>query len=227
MSVGSFCHGRAVWIVPSSSLLIAMLNGIGAFGFDPVFIKCGRVSSHERAVDLDLILFAVGFPIPVAAVIVSYTLIYIYIKKHLKIQKKNLINFRTTSLISSEISSTLSRPKQSVASEVKMAVTNPRRKQINEQQIEITKNLFVVVCVFFICFAPNGFSLLVDKPSPIGEVIKWYFELLVFANCAINFFIYASRHPDFKVVLGHLMRCSYSKIPQPSRLLIFLLSRNR
>ena len=114
-----------------------------------------------------------------------------------------------------------------VASRADPAVTRPnsRMQKISHQQIQITKNLFLVVCTFFICFVPLAFVVLIGKPTPIVNDIAWCLQLLGFANSAINFFIYASKHPDFKIVLGHMMRCTYSKIPQPSKLLKFLLSK--
>ena len=194
-----------VWIIPSGSLLIALLNGIGAFGFDSVYIKCGKVSNHERAGDLDLILFAVGFPIPSVAIFVSYTWVYLFINKHFKTQKQHLITLRATSPGGYGNSSALSETQESVASESEITIANPRIKKISLQQIQITKNLFLVVCAFFICFVPISLIFVVGKPSPTVNDITWYFELLVFTNSAINFFIYASKHPDFKIVLGHMI----------------------
>ena len=213
-----------IWILPGGTGFISLVNGVGAVGFDPVYEECGIVHTNERATDLDLIMFAVGFPIPFAAVVVSYTWIYIYIKRHFKTQKQHLINLRATSFVDSRTSNSLSRTQESMVSGVKINVSNPRMQEITVQQFQITKNLFLVVCAFFICYVPPSITLLLGKSSPTVENITWYLELLAFANSAINFFIYASKHPDFKITLGHMMRCSYSQIPQPSKLLKFLLS---
>ena len=215
------------WIVPSGSFLIALICGFGAVGFDPVKKECGTIDSHERAAYLDLTMFAVFFSFPFVAVIVSYSWIYIHIKKHFKRQKQHLINLRATSPVGSGNSSPLSRP-QVRELEAEITITNPRLSKISRQQIQITKNLFLVVCVFFICFVPINvinFVFFVSDPSPTVNALRQYVGLLGFASSAISFFIYASKHPDFKIVLGHMMRCSYSKIPQPSRLLKFLLSK--
>ena len=171
-------------------------------------------------------MFIVGLPIPYVAIIVSYSWIYIYIKKHFKTQKQHLIN-RTNCPVSPESSIPLSTPQESSGtSEAEITIANPRIKEICRQQIQITKNLSLVVLAFLVCFIPLGFTLLVGNPSPTVNVIERCLELLGIANSAINFFIYASKHPDFKIVLRHMMRCSYSKIPQPSRLLKFLRSKN-
>ena len=96
-----------------------------------------------------------------------------------------------------------------------------KRDQISHQQIEITKNLFAVVCAFFVCFVPY----LVLNPALGSSHVNYYIRILPLANSVVNFVIYARKHPDFKVVLGCMMRCSYNDIPQPSRLLKFLLSK--
>ena len=97
-----------------------------------------------------------------------------------------------------------------------------QKKHISRQQIKITKNLFTVVCGFLLCFLPY-FILIFVKNS---EHILFYTKVISFANCAINFPIYSLRHPDFKVVLGCMIRCSLTEIPQPSKFLKFFLSKN-
>ena len=212
------------WIIPSGSFLMALIWEFGAVGFNPVKKECGIIDSHERAADLNLAMLAVFFPIPFVAVIVSYSWIYMHVKKHFKKQKQNLVNLRAASPAGSGNSSPLFRP-QVCNNEAE----NPRLNEISRQQIQITKNLFLVVCAFFIGFVPINiinFIVLVSDPLPTVNALRQYVILLAFASSALNFFIYASKHPDFKIVLGHMMRCSYSKIPQPSRLLKLLLSKN-
>ena len=96
-----------------------------------------------------------------------------------------------------------------------------KRKKISRQQTEITKNLFIVICAFSACFIPY----FVLSPLLGSSHVIYYIRILPLANSAINFVIYAHKHPDFKVVLGCLMKRSYADIPQPSRLLKFLLAK--
>ena len=50
-------------------------------------------------------------------------------------------------------------------------------------------------------------NLAIPTPAPLC--------LLPLANSALNFVIYARKHPEFKEVLGCMMGCSYADIPQP------------
>ena len=115
----------------------------------------------------------------------------------------------------------VTKPGSNIMDEKPVVPSTVRRESISCQQIEITKNLFIVVCAFFACFVPYFIVNPVLGPSHA----QYYVRMLPIANSAINFLIYARKHPDFKVVLGCMMRCSYADIPQPSRLLKFLLSK--
>ena len=86
--------------------------------------------------------------------------------------------------------------------------------------------MFVVASAFFICSTPFLILDVISYNSVLGTHIKLYFVVLLFANRAVNFFVYACKHPDFKVVLGHMIRCSYEDIPNPSKPLKYLLKKD-
>ena len=244
------------WFIPCSSSTIAVLTGLGAFGYDRSALTCSDLDLRKNG---DLFNFAqamVALPIPLVTIVISYVWIYVYLKKHFRKQKANLavaMNKRSDAIqishkntegrvstgenVTSEQGiinnscdttdepskvSTEARKSGSNTTEETLAMLSTRkREQISCQQIEITKNLFIVICAFFACFVP--FMVL----NPVLETSRTthYMGILPLANSTINFMIYARKHPDFKVVLGCLMKCSYADIPQPTRLLKFLLSK--
>ena len=244
------------WFIPCSSSTIAVLTGLGAFGYDRAGLACSDLDLHKNG---DLFNFAqtmAVLPIPLVMIVISYVWIYVYLKKHFRKQKSNLavaMNKRSEAIqishkntegrvstgenVTSEQGiinnscdtidepskvSTEARKSGSNTTEETLAMPSTRkREQISHQQIEITKNLFIIVCAFFVCFVP--FTVLNPVLGPSRTI--YYMTILPLANSAINFVIYARKHPDFKVVLGCMMRCSYADIPQPSRLLKFLLSK--
>ena len=94
------------------------------------------------------------------------------------------------------------KPRSNTSDETSVA-PSWRIRKISRQQIEVTKNLFIVVCAFLACFVPY----FVLNPILGSNHAIYYIRILPLANSAINFVIYARKHPDFKLVLGCMMRC--------------------
>ena len=93
-------------------------------------------------------------------------------------------------------------------------------RRIDRQQLEITKNLFIVVCVYVLCvFAVGVCTLLPDVPN--GALI--YAQIPIVANAIVNPLIYLRKHPHFRVTLMAMLKCRYRDIPQPSEILLFFL----
>ena len=158
----------------------------------------------------------------------SYILIYIHVRKHFQSQQQtlHLASNISRDVITNEIGQrSISRDKIGDSYPVSTR-SGSRKETLSRQQIQITKNLSWVVCAFFACFLPY-FILEALPPHTFVDHIIFYVRLSPQANSAINFFIYANKHPDFKIVLGHMMKRSYGDIPQPSRFLkLFLKKEN-
>ena len=206
------------WTMSGGVILIFLMTGNGAVGYDKTDTTCSDIDSHEKADIFSYGQLGLGWPIPITAIIVSYVWIYIYLKRHFKMQKQTMFDQETRG---TELPAVLDR-----ISDGANGSYDFQRDKISQQQIQITKNLFFVVCAFFICFIPFLILDPLSYNSVLGTHIKFYSGVLVFANSAINFFIYARKHPNFKVVLGHMIRCSYADIPKPSKLLKLLLSKH-
>lgn len=97
---------------------------------------------------------------------------------------------------------------------------------IDRRQIQITKNLFVVVCALIVCYGVIVVITTIERYSGMNSRIEFYFYIPIFGNCAVNFFIYARKHSIFRVVIGHMINRSYADIPQPSYFLKFLLNND-
>ena len=217
------------WILPASFLIIFLLTGNGKLGYDKEHMTCSDIDNHEKGHigNLGQILF--GFPIPILMIVGSYMWIYIYLRRHFEVQKQRVLKLPTVSYTTSDCDSvstsldTLSR-RHTLSTRVE-DMASSQKKQISQKQLEITKNLFLVVCAFFACFLPYFASVAIDLFTDLNRIL-YYCQIFPFANSAINFAIYARKHPDFKIVLGCMMKCSYADIPKPSRLLK-LLSKKR
>ncbi|XP_038045066.1 allatostatin-A receptor-like [Patiria miniata] len=84
------------------------------------------------------------------------------------------------------------------------------RKRISRRQLNVTKNLLHVVLAFLLCFTPAAVSLMLSSESTY-KLVPW-FAVVLYSNSSVNPIIYATSHPDFKVVMRHLIR--FRPIPQ-------------
>ena len=89
------------------------------------------------------------------------------------------------------------------------------KSAMSEQQLKITLNLFIVVCVYTLCVMPSAIALLIPSSD---LVIPWLTVLLLFNTCA-NPIIYALKHPTFSQVFGCILKCRYREIQEPSHFL--------
>ena len=234
------------WFIPSGAQAIILLNGIGIIGYDDVDLTCS-VLEESKGADLSALLMTlINYPVPLGAILISYTWIYIYLKRHFRTKKKNIdarsppvrsqtpvasmstSNPDPTMVPSTSSNHQLLLNQQNLKSEIEMKVfsscvaktrVGDAKDRISCEEIKITKNLFLVVCSFLLCFTPY-FTLLF---IPDAQILLFYSRVLILGNSSINFVIYASRHPVFRVVLRHMMRCSYAEIPQPTKLVKFLI----
>ena len=197
------------WLIPGGILIILLLSGIGGFGYETVdYPSCSDLDDVSGADAFDLAQTVVGLPVPLITIIVCYTWILIHIKRHFKRTKRRESELARYSTIDPE-SEAGKRGQE-------------KMDQITRQELEITKNLFLVVCAFFTCFLIFFVANVIDNA---GHFV-FYAALPTFANSAINFFIYASRHPQFKVVLRCMITCKYHDIPEPSDFLKKLIARD-
>ena len=214
------------WIVPIGMYTIVDFeNGNKGFGYNKQNKECTSLIEELLIVEMVTLL-------PLCTVIVlSYFRIYIYVKRHFNAQKNNISNISTYSKDDIEreqgsISKTAVTEGSTATIRMAAVPAISRKDQLSKQQIDITKNLFAVVSSFFICFVPSAILNSFQTNATIAHII-FYTKLATFTNSSINFVIYAKNHPDFKIVLGHMMKRSYIDIPQPSKFLKFLILKKK
>ena len=215
------------WVISWGSFSLLLLNGIGGFGYDNTDISCSVVGYYDKSDILTICLVTIGFPLPLLVVLFSYTWIYIHLKKHFR-TKKRILHISSPCTDSSSmdaanhdaLANAWPLKRQPHHGSTPNLHQIEQKKKISMEQIKITKNLFLIVCSIYICFLPYVISLLKKDRH-----IVFYTRVITLSNSAINFAIHAFKHPDFKCVLGHMIRRTYTDIPQPSRFLKFLISK--
>ena len=204
------------WMIPFSIFLALPLAGIGGFGYDKQHSTCSDLDLHPKGDTFHLAQTITFYPMPLITIIVCYTLIFRHVRQHFKKQRRNeeLKTVKPTASSSGVSSGSASDDK---IDDMEAAIVNKsdRTRKIIKMEIDITKNLFLVVCMFFLFLSPYFIALFI----PGSDYFLLYGGIIVFVNSTINPVIYARRHPHFKVVLGCMLKCRYADIPEPSHLL--------
>ena len=223
------------WIIPLVSISAVLGTKNVAFGYDKSDGTCSDLDTHEKADLANMVQTVVALPIPFTIIITSYTLIFVHLKIHFK-KTKQLCSSpaasnsstipeesKTNNTVDMSVGATDDEAKIENQNDSSFTVAVRRKQRVSRQQIEITKNLFLVVFVYFFCLTP--FLIAISIPFSLSGHVIFYLRIPFLASSAVNIAIYARKHPYFKPVLKHLLTCSYDRIPQPSKLLKVLLRK--
>ncbi|XP_071497058.1 alpha-1A adrenergic receptor-like [Diadema antillarum] len=198
------------WVIPLSVSLIPPLCGLGELGYAIKYKTCSHKTSHPLSDFYSLLQAIVLYPVPLVIIVVCYIKIFLHTRRHMK------------TMMASESSDTSQSKRSSSPKHSNLNTTGQTsvKKSLSKRQVEITKNLFYVVCAFGLCASPYCVSLMIPPSDP---VIPWTAAILLFNSC-INPFIYATKHPYFKQVFGFMLRCRCSKIPEQAAIIRTLSS---
>ncbi|XP_038068152.1 trace amine-associated receptor 8b-like [Patiria miniata] len=210
------------WLLPFVTVTLPPLLGVGKLGYDEKYLRCGPVQTSGGPLSnpYDMIVSAVLYPIPMLVIVVSYVKIFLYIKHHTK-------TILTPNIAPSDHSSS-SYPKSPTANNNgtphpgTLSPVNSTRRRLSRRQVEITKNLFYVVCAFVLCLTPYSVGLMI----PAADHFTPYAGVILLLNSCVNPVIYAAKHPYFRTVFVCIVTLKFSKIPEPSSFLRYALSRD-
>ena len=200
-----------LWVIPALVMIVPPILNIGGLGYDHEDTTCSDLDLHPNGNLFNFIQVLCLYPGPLLIMIICYSRTFWYIKKHFK--KKHQTITRMSTFRGSDCTITVES-----SGDILDRDTLKRQKI---QEIQITKNLFLVVLVFMLCFSPYALSLFI--PSARRAVI--FTGAFSVANSALNPVIYALKHPHFKNVLKLVVRCRFREIPEPSHTLSRLLSK--
>nr|XP_054755867.1 rhodopsin, GQ-coupled-like [Lytechinus pictus] len=172
-----------LWIGSAASMVIPPFLGIGTLGYSEFYSLCFTTDTNPFEVCYAIIQ-GVSIVIVLAVTMVFYFLILYHILQHNKRFRDRYEADKTSDEAQGQDSSpsSVSRP--------------PMIKAINRKEIKITKNLFIVVCIFIFCFLPTGVNLII----PGRSVYTLYSTMVVLANSVVNPIVYGLRHPNFQEV---------------------------
>ncbi|XP_033632125.1 beta-1 adrenergic receptor-like [Asterias rubens] len=183
------------WGISFFIATIPLIFGLGELGYDVKYGTCTHKTSHHLSDYYSMAQSLLIYPIPMTTIVVCYIAVFRHVRNH----AKNITE-------QSDSSSTQSQFTHPVRRE------SSHRQSISRRQVEITKNLFYVVCAFFLCITPYCAALVIPKSEPF---IPWAGAIILLNSC-INPVIYATKHPYFKQVIKAILCCKLSSIPEPS-----------
>ena len=212
------------WMFPVLTLVLPQALGYGRIGYTEKYKLCLMDGNHYYAFIYE---FGAAF-IQLACFIViitCYGLIYHFLRKKMFFMRNSYLrtfahdgNFNKVLPTVKNPSPDLSSSRATSESELN-AVSQEgrkiRRKMPTKREVQITRNLFYVVCGFFVCIIP--YAITISIPNS-GKVLV-YMGVLVTGSSVINPIIYGFNHPHFRVIFRAFLRCNLANIPEPSTLL--------
>ncbi|XP_038067142.1 probable G-protein coupled receptor No18 [Patiria miniata] len=205
------CLVMCTWAIPLAVLLIPLSFGIGELGYDQGDSTCSDIDSHPRYVEYHLIQAFCLYPIPLLTIVISYSLIFLHVKRHFERREES---FRE----SHEMVSLEGEPDDNTRQ-----LEARFKKRVSRQQLKITMNLFMVTCAFVLFSAPYSLALL----SPHNSRVLLFLSVPFTCNSCVNPIIYTVNHPRFNGVIRCILRCRFGDIPRPSYLLVSARARLR
>ncbi|XP_038056965.1 octopamine receptor 1-like [Patiria miniata] len=200
-----------IWTVPLAVATIPLVSNFGKLGYDFKYSSCTWDTSNPNSGNFSKLISGVFYPLPFIIITYSYFKIYRHVRRH----------SRAVAPILSISSSVAVRPSENrpnaTGENIAMNPNNNSRdhrtgnsfrERLNKRQVDVTKNMFYIVCAFVLCISPFGFCLMYDASDPFVP----YAGMFLFGNSCINPFIYATKHPDFKKVIRLMLTCKFSKI---------------
>ena len=211
-----------IWTVPLLLAFVPIVFDLGKLGYDFKYSSCTWDTGHHNSENLSKILAATYYPLPFIVITYSYLKILFHVRRHSRTVGVLLTvssTVRPVGAITASAAAGSLPGNPPSARQISSQSHNPRennpprehnnvRAKINRRQVEVTKNMFYIVCVFLLCISPFGFSLFYEKSDPVIP----YAGMLIFCNSCINPFVYATKHPVFKKVIWLILKCKFSKI---------------
>ncbi len=157
-----------------------------------------------------------------AIIVISYGLVFRHVRQHMKkLRQRQQREVLSLATVSGDHTSKVTSGSHSQHHASSVLVNRRRDNGFNKKDLQVTKNLAILVAAFLICFIPY-FTINV---SNVNVILQWYCVLLIFANSAINPIIYARRFPNFTEVFKAIIKCQLQKIPEPTEVTKRLTTR--
>ncbi|XP_796366.2 mu-type opioid receptor-like [Strongylocentrotus purpuratus] len=191
-----------IWIEAVAFMVVPPLLGIGTLGYSRYYGMCSLKDTNPLTFYYS-VLQGTSIVIALMLILTFYGLILRHVLLHNK-------QFRNKFATDRDTVSTSTEGLQSKTASATSGSNIPMIKAINQKEIDITKNLFIVICVFMFCFLASSVNFIM----PGDSVSTLYTTTILMANSVVNPIIYGLKHPNFQEVFKRIL-CCRRELPKP------------
>ncbi|XP_041464546.1 G-protein coupled receptor moody-like [Lytechinus variegatus] len=213
------------WLFPFMTMVFPQAIGYGRIGYTNKYKLCLMDGNHRYALIYEFGAAIIQLTCFVV-ITVCYGLIYRFLRQKMFFERspspKFASNGGNTRRVAPSTSSTELSNTQATKDSVKemngnviAGETEKGAKLPTRREVQITRNLFYVVCAFFVSIIPYAIAVAIPNS---GKVLV-YLGVLVTASSILNPIIYGFNHPHFRVIFRIILRCDWKRIPEPSAFL--------
>ena len=184
-----------IWTVSLVILIVNHVLGIAELGYSTYYRLCLLLDSSPR----------IGYSLTVGMILINLVVIAIFYALTLRFLLRHSRKIRTN----------LGDGSAPAPSDTSGCPGNRGLDAaLRKREIEITKNLFVVVCIFVLCYVSYCIHILIWG----FRVFGLYSGVILTANSTVNPIIYGLRHPNFREVFRRIIRSSINRVSNQTSL---------
>ncbi|XP_789680.2 probable G-protein coupled receptor No9 [Strongylocentrotus purpuratus] len=183
-----------IWMESIALMIIPPVLGLGTLGYYRYYGLCTLTDTNPLA-SVFVIFQGSVIITALALTLTFYGLILRHVLQHNKQFRDKFADDKATGSSSAETQNNKASSSSSQDSRP------PMIKAINQKEIEITKNVFTVVCLFMICFLAQSVNFLIPGIS----LFTLYGYMILMANSVVNPIIYGLKHPNFQEAFKRIL----------------------
>ena len=205
-----------IWGIPGCVVSMPLVLPFVDLGYEVKYSVCLWVSKTPI---YSLIVASSFYPLQLVITLYSYIVVFIHVRR----SSRAIAASANVPSVSADVSVpdpkaltrnvSLNQLQSGAAGSSNSGVQNASgiQQKISSRRIEVTKNLFYVVCTFLLCLSPYIVSLMI---STSDEFVPYAGAILTINSC-LNPMIYATKHPYFKKTFRAILCCKVGDIPEP------------
>ncbi|XP_072166867.1 G-protein coupled receptor moody-like [Diadema setosum] len=206
------------WVFPLTTMVLPQVAGFGRIGYTKKYKLCLMDGDNRYAFIYEYLSAFIQLACFII-IVVAYGKIYMCLRQKMFFARRtfHISNdgntdgsiATTTTTFTDQHSTSQTTPRHGRSSD---AWEGNGLKIPSKREIQITRNLFYVICGFFVSIVPYAITMTIPNS---GRVLV-YIALLLCASSIINPIIYGFNHPHFRIVFRSLLGCDFDRIPEPS-----------